>query len=213
MAKINLITGSATGSAGAYTYKKWNGIQVMSAKVAKGPRPFNEAQQLNQAKQGRITKFLSFLYAAIAVGFANFTAGTSAWAQSIKENVGAVSGTVGNLVIDFASIKVSRGNLDAPAGLAIADGPNADSINITASSVANGITSNILDTTKVMVYNASKNTSQFFDTNTHRQDLSSPLNVAVAGSEAGDVLHVYVFFVAPDGSSVSNSTYGTFVMQ
>jgi Family of unknown function (DUF6266) len=210
MAKINLITGAARGSAGAYTYKKWNGTQVMSAKVAKGPRPFNPAQQLNQEKQGKLTKFLSLLYSALIVGFANFTAGTSAWAQAIKENAGTITGSLGATVINFPSIVVSKGNLDAMSGLSCTAGSGANGIVLDMVAPSNGVTSFLTDELNVMVYNASTNQPSYLPAVATRNDSESGVSVAVPGGSSGDLLHIYCFFASADGQSVSNSKYTTY---
>lgn len=207
----NPITGRTKQKFASAVFSKQFGKNTMRSKPVEVKNPRTPEQVNQRNKFSLMIALARQLLGMLRLSFKNMATQMSAFNAFVASNIKtAITGTPGNYAIDYSL-------------LVIAKGPRTKTVHFTAGNelalkVKRMWTPPIdplddanLDLLYVATYNEDKNEWFFGATATTRQTGLDQQDVPATWS--GDTVHVYSFFVSPDGSQCSDSVYsGTVVV-
>ena len=198
------ILGSFTGKVGTVVGSSWNGIDYMKSL----PRPSSKAptdlQMIQRGKMGLAAGFLQPISALVNVGYKSLavkkTGFNVATAQVINE---CISGDYPDLVINYPSVLISKGNLTSPWNPGVT--PGVASVAITWEDNSTSGTAKPTDKAVLLVYNPAQSQYVFTLEGDERSLLNDTLILPTNFS--GDLVHVWMAFYAADKKTISTSLY------
>jgi hypothetical protein len=207
----NPITGRTKQKFGTAVFSKQFGKNTMRTKPieVKNPKTPDQVNQRNKfslmVAEGR--KLLSML----KVSFKSMTTDMSAFNVFIKNNIKtAITGTPGSYSIDYSLLTLAKGPLAQTQSIT-AGNELASKVKRTWVPPIDPLDPANLDLLYNAAYNETKKEWAYSATTTTRVTGTDQQNVPAAWS--GDTVHVYSFFVSPDGSQSCDSVYsGTVVI-
>jgi hypothetical protein len=206
----NPITGRTKKKFGSAVFSKQFGKNVMRTKPLEVKNPKTPGQ-VNQRSKFKLMVYVSRqILGLIRVSFQNMSIGKSAFNAFVSANIKtAITGVPGNYTIDWTLLKIAKGPLFQSSNL-IASVDQAAKIKRTWSPPINPADSTNDDKLYTIAYNNVKNEWSYGQTATLRSAGTDEQNVPAAW--AGDTVHVYTFFISPDGRQCSDSVYGNTVV-
>ncbi len=198
------ILGSFSGKVGTVVGSSWNGIDYMRSL----PRPSSKAptdlQMIQRAKLGLATGFLQPISALVNIGYKSLavkkTGFNVATAQVISE---AISGVYPDLQIDYPNVLISKGNLTGPWNAAVSSA--AGDVVLTWDDNSTSGNAKPTDKAVVLVYNPLQ--SQFVYSTDGDARSGGTDSLTLPANFAGDVVEVWMAFIAADKKTISTSVY------
>lgn len=207
---IKGILGEVSGLVGTVVGAVVHGVATIRSRPRKSSKPPVQSQIDQRNKFAMVTGFMFRINPVINIGYQSFKnkmSPTNAAVQDALKN--SVIGIAPDFELDYPNIRISKGNLvDSPtmellpavAGHKLAFKWDTAAELTGAEAVLRG-----LDQGVFLIYNETKDRSfsyiQVVERNAGAYSINFP-SVFV-----GDKLHVYFFFVSPNGKSVSTSQY------
>ena len=207
----NPITGRTKKKFGSAVFSKQFGKNVMRTKPLEVKNPKTPGQ-VNQRSKFKLMVFVSRqLMGLIRISFQNMAIGKSAFNAFVSANIKtAITGVPGNYSIDWPLLKISKGPLFQSSNL-VAAVDQAAMIKRTWNPPINPDDISNSDKLFTIAFNITKNEWSYGQSVTIRSAASD--EQGVPASWAGDTVHVYTFFISPDGKQCSDSVYsGTVVI-
>lgn len=206
MAIINQgILGGVSGKIGNVIGGTWKGIDYLRIKPSSVANPKTDGQLDQRSKFAKVLHFLQPMTDFLRVGFKQYAIKMTEFNAAMSYNLfNAVLGAYPNYTIDYPNALVSRGNLKGVAnGTATSTTPAE--IDITWDD--NSSSGNALATDKslILILNPDKKESIYTTSGPLRPAGAETLTLPA--EYTGDVVEVYLGFVAADGTKVSNSTH------
>ena len=207
----NPITGRTKKKFGTAVFAKQFGKNTMRTKPmeVKNPRTTGQVNQRNKfslmVAEGRKVNTM------LKVSFHNMALEMTPFNVFIKQNIKtAITGAPGSYAIDYSLLIIAKGPLFKTSGIH-AGAALAKSVKRTWDPPIDPADPSNLDLLYVASYNESKNEWFYSKTTVTRQ--TGLHQQTVPDSWVGDTVHVYSFFVSPDGRQNSDSDYsGTVVV-
>jgi hypothetical protein len=199
------VLGNVAGRLGYVIMSKWKKIYVVKSLYTLKPKN-KDAKQLPQVTKLKLMSgFLTHFRESIKLGFFKRNNKITEWALAIKYNLAhALVGSETDFQINYKNIKFSNGNLEG----AWASKIKFESKQITCSwQMAEHANKKLIgrDTAHILLYDVSKGTALNHKVFAERSDLE--WTVTLNEGYIGHFIHAWIFFVSPDGKSVSNTDY------
>lgn len=197
--------GGFSGSVGPVVGTKTGGKNVMKSKPGKRKKSKLKITPQN-FRLPLVTDLLSCFTDTISTGFKNQKSKLSTFNQAVKYNVKhAVTGESPDFEINYRNIIISKGKLE-PAWSGTLSMKEEGKIQISWE-IPETVSYKLVakDTSYVLIYNSTKKKARCWSAGATRDQLMQ--TVSSITHKEGDILHVWLFFVSPDGKSVSNSEY------
>ncbi|SDZ84840.1 DUF6266 family protein [Pedobacter hartonius] len=210
MAKIiKGILGEVSGLVGSVVGAVVRGVATIRSRPKKSTKPPVQSQVNQRTKFGIATDFITSAKRVVDIGFQSYKnrmSPSNAAVQDLLNN--AITGVAPNFKIDYPNVTLSKGSLpDSPSMKLLPPVAGAQLV-VTWNPVELGEEDALVygqDLTVFMVYDEDANRFLFLvraaSREAGRRELDLPYFFV------GDKLHVWVFFVSPDGKSVSTSQY------
>jgi hypothetical protein len=199
------VIGSFSGKVGNVVGAMWKGIAYMRILPASVANPKTDKQLDQRSRFTIILRFLQPLTQFLRTGFKNYAVKMSAFNSAMSYNIlNAIQGTYPNFTIDYPNALVARGKL-APALNQAAASTVAGTVLFTWTDNSDESGASALDQSLLVVFDPEKNQAVTFSKLGTRADATQ--EVTVPHSFSGDLVHCYMAFITPDGSTVSNSKY------
>lgn len=202
--------GRFNGKIGDVVIYKREGILLGRDVPSKSTKPPTLAQLDQQSKFGLVTSFLSSISDLLAVGYqssgsANLTPMNAAVRYHLSN---AVTGVYPNYQLDYTKVLISNANVkgEIDGGYTVSATPVADAkVTVTwlassADALANKSTSPT-DELYLVFYNITQGRFVTYESKGTRAALTT--TVQIPRSFVGNKMHAYMYFVSPDGKSVS----------
>jgi|WetSurMetagenome_2_1015567.scaffolds.fasta_scaffold152673_3 hypothetical protein len=206
----NPITGRTKNKFASAVFSKQFGKNTMRSKPieVKNPRTPDQVNQRN--KFSLIIALARLLLGMVRVSFQNMAVGMSAFNAFVASNIKtAISGIPGAYVIDYALLVIAKGPLFKT--LNITSGADLSSkVKRTWTPPIDPNDPSNNDVLYAAAYNEDKDEWIYAITTTKRQ--TGVDQEAVPAAWSGDTVHVYSFFVSPDGRQCSDSVYSGTVL-
>jgi hypothetical protein len=207
----NPITGRTKKKFGTAVFAKQFGKNTMRTKPmeVKNPRTVGQVNQRNKfalmVAEGRKVNIM------LKVSFHNMALEMTPFNVFIKQNIKtAITGVPGSYAIDYSLLTIAKGPLMKTSGIH-AGADLAKSVKRTWTAPIDPLDPANLDLLYVAAYNEDKSEWYYSKTAVTRATGLHQQTVPVAW--VGDTVHVYSFFVSPDGSQSSDGVYsGTVVI-
>jgi hypothetical protein len=186
------ILGGLSGKVGNVVGSSWKGINYLKALPTHVANPNTVGQRTTRTRMSIVISFLRTCTAFIRFGFSGFALKMSAFNAATSFNFRiAVGNNYPNQVLDFSSVKVTRGNLPGAANAACAaSGPGEVTITWDDNSSQGNASQG--DTPLVLVYCPDAGSSVYRMQTGSRSEGSAILDVPAAYS--GKEAHCYVGF-------------------
>jgi hypothetical protein len=200
----NGILGGVSGKAGPIVGSSWKRIYILKTRSKKKIKKKDLLPQ--HFKIGMMSKFLKPFLEEIRIGFNNFKQKDSQYNRAMSYNLHrAVKGTFPDFVVDYPNIKFSRGDREtAWSGKAVLLDDNHIKISWEIpETVKLKIVGN--DLVRVMMYAENKKIGIVSHDKAIRKDLE--ITIKTGAYLKGNLMQVWLFFVSPDGKSVSDTDY------
>jgi len=181
------------------------GQQIARMKASNYKDAKTDNQKLQRNAFVLILKLFRILMASVKVSFPERSAKHSAYNAFMMYNTPeAVTGTLGNQVIDFSKVQTSKGSL-LRAYSSLLDSTITDQVDVTWLDNSNATTGFSNDKAVISVYNPTKDevATSLFDVT--RQTASR--NLTVPSAWQGDTVHAWISFVSNDNGKASDSVY------
>ena len=207
----NPITGRTKNKFASAVFSKQFGKNTMRSKPIEVKNPRTQDQVSQRKKFSLIVALARLILSMIHIAFQNMAIGMSAFNAFVSANIKtAITGTPGNWSIDYALLTISKGPLFKTTTVDGAPELNG-SIKRTWDPPIDPLDPSNLDLIYVASYNKIKNQWLFGKTAVARSVGEASQTVPAAW--VGDTVHVYSFFINPDGNQCSDSNYsGTVVI-
>jgi hypothetical protein len=206
MGKISQgILGGLSGKVGNVIGGSWKGIDYIRIKPSSVANPRTEGQVNQRTKFSSVLEFLQPNIAFLKIGYKNFANKRTEFNAAMSYLLNnAITGVAPNFVVDYGNALLSRGNLSGVLNGAI-DLTVPGQVDFTWGDNSAEGNANVTDKAMVLVYNPSKKDSIYIlDGASRTTGLQS---ITIPNTYAGDVVELFMAFVAFDGSQVSNSIY------
>ncbi|MCK9613832.1 MAG: DUF6266 family protein [Bacteroidales bacterium] len=207
----NPITGRTKQKFASAVFSKQFGKNTMRSKPieVKNPRTPEQVNQRN--KFSLMIALARQLLGMLRLSFKNMAVSMSAFNSFVASNIKtAITGTPGSYTIDYSLLVISKGPLFKTSNIT-AGNELASKVKRTWAPPIDPLDSANLDLLYAAAYNEDKNEWFFGPTATTRQTGLDQQDVPATWSS--DTVHVYSFFVSPDGAQCSDSVYsGTVVV-
>ena len=132
MARVqNPIIGQAVNQAGGMIFSNWKTLKVMRSKPLAVANPNTTGQQGQRNRMALFASLFREILQTIRIGFVRYQAGTTQWAQFLKDNLmtaTSLSGTTASLIP--SNVSVSKGSLLLVEDLAV-DNETGDQVTFT----------------------------------------------------------------------------------
>ena len=197
------ILGGYSGTAGPATGTRWRGKDVLKGRSNK--KIEKEDLQPQNFKLTVMSKFLGHFSALIRIGFHHKNKKETPYNRAMKYNLEhAITDKAPDYEINYRKILFSKGNREpAWSAKAVLEQENQIRISWEIPETAKiKLIGN--DLARIVIYNETREDSRFSAT-AIRSDLSVAVTIPTAF--VGNKFHLWMFFVSPDGKSVSNSDY------
>ncbi|MEO8795919.1 MAG: DUF6266 family protein [Daejeonella sp.] len=199
------ILGSFSGKVGTVVGSTWNGIDYMRSL----PRPSGKAptdlQLIQRVKLALATGFLRPISSLVNIGFKS---------QAVKQtgfNVAtslliteAISGAYPDFSIEFEKVLISKGNLTGAWNVGISSAV-AGQLEVTWTNNSGSGTAKDTDKAVILVYNEIQSQYVFTLDGADRQSGTDVLNLPA--DFAGDMVQVWIAFIAADKKTISTSIH------
>lgn len=201
----NPIVGRSTGKLANTIFSKWKQNNVVRSKPLEVANPRTEAQQIQRSKFAFLLVIAQSLGMSLRAGFREVGTKMTEFNKFMSTNLNSqvIQGHSPNWQLSYPDLKLSMGSLDptsAPTGSASAA---SGMIDIGYETSVNGNQSGGDKAYAVVILPDSVAFS-----NAVKTRVDGSIGIDAQGEfEAGDKLHVYLFFTSPDGRKVSNSEY------
>lgn len=204
----NGIMGGFSGKAGPVVGTTWKKTNVVKSSSKKTIRKEDLLPQSFAFKM--MSEFLSCFTDDINLGFYHRKNKVSPFNKAMRINLNAaVIGESPDYEIDYENIIFSKGDLET-AWIATATRIGETQININweipetleLKQVGN-------DAVRLLIYNATRKTAMSVNYAATRRDLSMDINFDPVFKD--DQFHIWMYFISPDGKSVSDSDYVEFL--
>lgn len=201
----NPIVGRSTGKLANTIFSKWKQNNVVRSKPLEVANPRTEAQQIQRSKFAFLLVIAQSLGMSLRAGFREVATKMTEFNKFMSTNLNSqvIQGHSPNWQLSYPDLKLSMGSLDptsAPTGSASAA---SGMIDIGYETSVNGNQSGGDKAYAVVILPDSVAFS-----NAVKTRVDGSIGIDAQGEfEAGDKLHVYLFFTSPDGRKVSNSEY------
>jgi hypothetical protein len=208
----NPITGRTKKKFGNAVFSKQFGKNTLRTKPLEVKNPKTPGQ-VNQRSKFKLMVFTSrVLLGMIRISFQNMAIGKSAFNAFMQANIKtAITGVPGNYIISFPDLKVAKGPLFQVQNL-VAGNDLASKVKRTWDIPINPLDTSNNDKLYNVAYNPTKNEWSYGQPGTLRS--AGTDEQGVPANWTGDTVHVYTFFISPDGRQCSDSIYsGTVVIQ
>jgi hypothetical protein len=199
------ILGEVSGKTGPIVGARSRGQNTIRS-TARKRRLKSDVPQSQTYKLGMMSSFLAGARSAINIGFAQTKKKLDPLNRAIRLNIPlAIIGRKPNYTIDFSKVVLSTGKRE-PAwseDLVLETGCKATvswEIPETVKLKAIG-----KDIAHLLVYDTTFKKFAFYTANAERASLSCTMNLNDTMND--HTIHVWIFFVSPDGKIASNSTY------
>lgn len=179
---------------------------------SKSTKPPTLAQLDQQSKFGLVTSFLSSIADLLAIGYQSSGSGNlTPMNAAVRYHLSnAITGVYPDYQLDYTKVVISNANVkgEIDGGYTVSATPVADAkVTVTwlassADALANKLTSPA-DQLYLVFYNITKGRFVTFEGKGTRADLTT--TAQIPRSFVGNKMHGYLFFVSPDGKSVSVS--------
>jgi hypothetical protein len=186
------ILGGLSGKVGNVVGSSWKGINYLRALPTNVANPNTVGQRITRTKMGIVIGFLKTCTAFIRFGFSGFALKMSAFNAATSFNFRiAVGNDYPNQVLDYSSVKVTRGNLPGAVNAVCS---STDPGKVTVSWENNSSQGNASDgdTPLVLVYCPEIDSSVYRMQAGARSEETTVLDVPAAFS--GKMVHCYVGF-------------------
>jgi hypothetical protein len=207
----NPITGRTKKKFGTAVFSKQFGKNTMRTKPMEVKNPRTPDQVNQRSKFAIMVAESRKVLGMVKVSYQNKALTMSAFNAFIKENIKtAIVGIPGSYAIDYSLLVVSRGPLYAAPSI-LAGNDLASKVKRTWAPPIDPLDPINNDQMYAASYNEDKNEWLFGKTITTREMGTDQQTVPAAWT--GDTVHVYTFFVSPDGAKCCDSVYsGTVVV-
>jgi hypothetical protein len=111
------ILGNVSGKVGDITFSQWKGQTVVKSKVSVSAKKPTEKQELVRQRFRFLSELSRRFSSIIPLGFAGSKDTITVFNSFFRTNQEVLSGSLGNLQIDFSKLVLSRGNLETVTGL------------------------------------------------------------------------------------------------
>ncbi len=201
----NPVTGRTKKKFGTAVFSKQFGKNTMRTKPMEVKNPKTPDQMNQRSKFAIMVAESRKLLGMSKVAFQNQALKMSAFNVFIKENIKtAITGAPGSYAIDYALLVISKGPLFAAPSI-VAGNDLASKVKRTWTPPIDPLDPINNDLMYAAAYNEDKNEWIFGKSTTTR--LTGLDQQSVPASWSSDTVHVYTFFVSPDGRKCCDSVY------
>lgn len=207
----NPVTGRTRKKLGNVVFSKSFGKNTMRSKAESVKNPKTPGQVNQRSKFALMVSTSRVLLGMIRISFQNMAKGKSAFNAFMQTNIKtAIIGTPGNYSIDWAVLIMAKGPLFQSQNF-VAGNDLAGKVKRTWTPPYNPLDISNNDKLYTATYNETKNEWAYSESATIRSIGTDEQSVPSAWT--GDSVHVYSFFISPDGKQCSDSVYsGTVVV-
>lgn len=202
--------GDFNGKIGQVVLTKWRDVNVGRSAPKKSTKPPTLARLDQQSKFGLVTGFLGSIADLLAIGYqSSGSPKLTPMNAAVRYHLSnAVTGVYPDYQMDYTKVVISNANVkgEIDGGYTVSATAVADAkVTVTwlassADALANKLTSPA-DQLYLVFYNITKQRFVTFESKGTRAALTT--TVQIPRSFVGNKIHAYMFFVSPDGKSVS----------
>lgn len=205
------ILGGFSGLVGTVVGATFRTVEVMKSRPKKSTKPPKQSQINQRLKFALITRFLAKSQKFIKEGFKPATVHLSPMNEAAKYNLlNAITGVAPNFEIDYSKIAIANGTL-RPVSKVVVTVNEAGKLVVTWDKVYDGSFDEFekpirdMDTARVYIY--SEDTGFSMTAGYGATRISGTLTTWPPSDNAGETMHVWLFFVSADGTLSTTSKY------
>jgi hypothetical protein len=210
--KADPLLGDARGAVGPVVFTKVRGIPVVKSKPAinkKLRKKKNKGKPKSDQtlKLSVVSPFISKIVKYTSIGFDKNKTGEAAFPAAVQYTLKhAVSGENPDFKIHFPEVLISVGKRE----LAWSSQISCDDMKMITITWEIPDTANLReignDLSHILLYDETKDKPIFYGNIKIRRSALT-FNVQISDTNSGSIVHAYIFFVSPDGTSRSRSDY------